>query len=321
MTASDNLGTQIAGSFDIAITSYRRPEMVRACIASCLNQGQLLRKIIVVDDASQDSTSEVVSSFRDERIIFHQRASNGGIAAARRDAFKLSDADWTISLDSDHELLPGAVNYLSELAATTSGQAAILGARYIWDDGKITPQAVPQQSIDYRGRIECISRPDSIGSDYLCAISKQIRAIVKWEPFRSGFVDTLFQLDAAKQGRAVFTPRCLALQKSCEEHSWTRGSATKRWSRRSQDAKDAVRVLEIILERHEPALARWGVPRLKSLYHQGVFFALLSDRRRLAWQYLHRWLRLKGISWDLACLSLLSLTPISVVRLLYLLRG
>ena len=70
--------------------------MVRACIASCLNQGQLLRKIIVVDDGSEDLTSEVVSSFVDENYLSPKNIEWRDVAA-RRDAFKLS-------MQTDHKL-------------------------------------------------------------------------------------------------------------------------------------------------------------------------------------------------------------------------
>jgi len=55
--------------------------------------------------------------------------------------------------------------------------------------------------------------------DYLCAVSKRIRQTVRWESLRSGFFsDTLFQLDLAKTGKAIFTADILALEKTDGGH-------------------------------------------------------------------------------------------------------
>lgn len=307
--------------FDVAITTYRRPEMARAAVASCLSQGDLLRNVVVVDDASCDGTEERIRSLKDSRIIYHQRASNGGIATARRDAFARSDADWTISLDSDHELMPGALQGLSRLLQATPQTVDILGARYRWDSGGISPVNIPAGVVDYQRRIALTCQPQNIGTDYLCGISRRIRRCVQWEPYRSIFPDTLFQLDIARVGDAVFAPDTLALQKSDGAFGWTRGSAMQRWNRRCHDASDAVKSLNLILDRHGVALRQWGRPRLAELYMQGAFAAILSGRRLQATRWITLSLREGGPSVHLLALLICSLLPISAVRSAYRLRG
>ena len=87
--------------FDVALTTYRRPDMAVAAIASCLSQGTRLRRVVVVDDASRDTTEERIRALRDPEVLLHVRAENGGIGAARRDAMARCDAEWTVTLDSD----------------------------------------------------------------------------------------------------------------------------------------------------------------------------------------------------------------------------
>jgi hypothetical protein len=295
--------------------------MVRDAVVSCLNQGPFLSKVIVVDDASKDNTAEVIRSLNDPRIVFAQRAENGGIAAARRDAFALSDADWTVSMDSDHEMLPGAIEKFASLLASAPEPVDILGARYQWDTGGVSPVNVPRGIVDYRERILLSTRKDNIGADYLCAISKRMREAVKWEPLRAGLPDTLFQLDIARIGNAVFTSEALALEKSCGDHGWTRGSAEQRWARRCQDAPDAVKALGLIRSRHESGLRRWGKPQLAGLYQQGAFCAALCGQRVQAWRWLLESIRLEGLSLHSIGVATLSMFPKTIAKRIYLLRG
>ncbi len=308
-------------TFDIAITSYKRPELVKAAVLSCLSQGPLLHKIIVVDDASEDHTEDVIRSVKDPRIVFAQRAQNGGIAAARRDAFALSDGDWTISLDSDHELLPGAVDGLARLLASAKEPVDILGARYRWDTNQVTPSNVPKRIIGYEERIRLSARKDNIVADYLCAVSRQVRSAVKWEPLRGHLLDTLFQLDVAKVGNCKFTAETLAIEKSSDEHGWTRGHAEQRWARRCRDAGDGMKALSLILTRHETGLRRWGRPLLARLYRDGVFYALLRGERAQAWQWLANSAMLAPFSAHSLGLGISSLLPRQTLRCIYLLRG
>jgi glycosyltransferase involved in cell wall biosynthesis len=307
--------------FDVAITSYKRPALVKDAVISCLNQGPLLNKVIVLDDASGDNTAEVIHSINDPRIVFAQRSENGGIAAARRDAFALSDADWLISLDSDHELLPGAIEGMAELLTSAEESVDILGARYQWDTGGVTPINIPKGIIGYRERILLSARKDGIGADYLCAVSKRIRQTVRWEPLRTIFPDTLFQLDIAKTGKTIFTPEILAIEKSEAGHGWTRGSAEQRWDRRCQDAPDGIKVLELILNRHEPGLKLWGKSILAGLYRQSAFYALLCGQRVQARQCVVNSIMVGGLSVHVMGLTILSMLPRKTLKDIYLLRG
>lgn len=279
---------------DVAITTFRRPEMVLAAIRSSLEQGDLLSKVIVVDDASGDDTPARIAQLGDPRVLLYVRQTNGGIGAARMDALDRSTAEWTVMLDSDQELLPGALRGLATLAEGADARVGILGARFRWDTGAVTPERLPPKQIGYEERIWWSTQPRSIGCDYLCCISRKVRERVKWSNERSGLVDALFQLDAAKVAEAKFTQECLGYEKSDGPEGHTRGTVDHLLARRRKDAAGGVALCREILERHGPALRVHGKRLLAGILKQGAFAAALSGKRFLAARWALRALTLGG---------------------------
>jgi glycosyltransferase involved in cell wall biosynthesis len=274
--------------FDVAVTTYRRPDMVMAAIRSCLSQGERLRRVIVVDDASGDATEERIRALQEPRVLLHVRDQNGGIGAARRDAMARSDADWTVMLDSDHELLPGALEALAARIEGIPPSVGIVGARHRWDTGDITPKVLPDGVVDYRRRIEWSSVPESIGTDYVGCVSRRVRDSARWSSQRSGLVDALFQLDAARTADAIFLPECLAFQKSDGSAGDSRGSVSHLLARRRGDAEGGLALCNEIFDKHGEALRRWGRPLGARIAKRGAIYAALLGRRAIAVEWAVR---------------------------------
>ncbi len=293
---------------DVAITSFRRPEMVVAAVRSCLAQGEWLSRVIVVDDASGDDTPARIAALGDPRVLIHVRSQNGGIGAARKDALDRCSAEWNVTMDSDHELVPGALRMLSSRADAVHSRIGIIGARFRWDTGAVTPEHVPEHSIGYEDRIKWSARPNSIGTDYLCCISRYVRERVNWSAERSGLVDVLFQLDAAKVADAQFMNECLAYQKSNGAEGHTRGTVAHLLARRRRDALGAIAVCQQVLDRHGPALATWGCPILAGVLKEGAASAAILGKRLLAARWACRAVATGGPAlitpgWVPACLA------------------
>ncbi|USZ51970.1 glycosyltransferase [Halomonas sp. DN3] len=84
--------------------------MVRA-VGTVLSQGYQEIECIVVDDASTDDTVEVLRALAndDQRLKVVQLERNAGQSAARNTGARLAKGHWICFLDSDDELLPGAI--------------------------------------------------------------------------------------------------------------------------------------------------------------------------------------------------------------------
>jgi glycosyltransferase involved in cell wall biosynthesis len=92
----------------ILIPAYNSEEWIADTLRSALAQTWQRKEIIVVDDGSRDRTAEVARQFASKEITVVS-VENGGAAAARNHALKLSQGDYIQWLDADDLLAPDKI--------------------------------------------------------------------------------------------------------------------------------------------------------------------------------------------------------------------
>jgi glycosyltransferase involved in cell wall biosynthesis len=90
----------------VIIPTHNRANFLRSAIESVLRQTFQDFEIIVVDDASQDRTPEVIKGFPDQRIRYVGHDSHKGQGASRNAGIKNAVAEYVAFLDDDDEWLP-----------------------------------------------------------------------------------------------------------------------------------------------------------------------------------------------------------------------
>lgn len=88
------------------IPTFNRAGLLGRAIRSVLAQTFQDWELLVVDDASEDHTKQVVFDFQDPRICYLRRDTNGGGGAARNTAIRAARGQYLAYLDSDNEMLP-----------------------------------------------------------------------------------------------------------------------------------------------------------------------------------------------------------------------
>ena len=91
--------------FSIIIPTYNRANSIGKVIDSILFQSYPNFEILIIDDGSTDTTSDVVGTYSDIRIRYFKKW-NEERAAARNFGVKLAKGDYITFLDSDDYLLP-----------------------------------------------------------------------------------------------------------------------------------------------------------------------------------------------------------------------
>lgn len=85
----------------IVIAAWNAQDFILTAINSALAQKGVSVEVLVVDDASTDSTCTVVESVKDSRVKLLRSEKNGGPGAARNIGFAAAQGKWIAVLDSD----------------------------------------------------------------------------------------------------------------------------------------------------------------------------------------------------------------------------
>ena len=94
--------------FSIIITSHNQFDFVAATVWSALTQENSDREIIMVDDASTDSSFELLGAFDNETQLIRME-SNQGMCGARNAGADAASGKYLAFLDGDDLLKPWAL--------------------------------------------------------------------------------------------------------------------------------------------------------------------------------------------------------------------
>ncbi len=89
--------------FSVIIPTYNRCHFLWRAINSVLNQTYPFFELIIIDDASNDKTKELINIYTDPRIKYFQLKKNQGVSYARNYALKRAHGKYIAYLDSDNE--------------------------------------------------------------------------------------------------------------------------------------------------------------------------------------------------------------------------
>jgi glycosyltransferase involved in cell wall biosynthesis len=125
----------------VIIPAYNAQAYIAQALHSVLNQTYKNIEVLVVDDGSQDQTSEIVQLIaRDDHRVILLKQSNQGAAAARNFAISKSTGAYIAPLDADDTWFPKA---LEKLLNCLRREKSSVGVAYAWsvyidEAGRIT---------------------------------------------------------------------------------------------------------------------------------------------------------------------------------------
>ena len=121
----------------VAIINWNSGLRLRTCIESLLAT-TTTADIMVVDNASEDDSIEMVQRFRN-RVSFISNSVNRGFAAAINQAFQTTGTHYVLVLNPDVRAMPGAVRLLEEFMNANPNAGAAGGHV----NEKYLPRALP----------------------------------------------------------------------------------------------------------------------------------------------------------------------------------
>ncbi len=121
-------------AISVIIPAWNRADRIGRAVQSVLTQTITDLQVVVVDNASDDGTAEVVEQIGDPRIVVLRLDSNRGAAGGRNAGLAIATGDYVGFLDSDDEFAPTWAEQL--LAAVGDGSSlATCGFAMANDDG------------------------------------------------------------------------------------------------------------------------------------------------------------------------------------------
>lgn len=104
-TSSDDMAPQSGerAVVSVVIPTRNRADMLARALRSALAQTYPHLEVLVVDDASDDRTKDVVLSFQDDRVRYRRHEVNKGGSAARNTGVRGATGEYIAFLDDDDE--------------------------------------------------------------------------------------------------------------------------------------------------------------------------------------------------------------------------
>jgi glycosyltransferase involved in cell wall biosynthesis len=98
----------------VIVPVYNRQDSIARAIDSVLAQDFADFELIIIDDASSDSTVRVVESYHDPRVVLLRQPENRGGGAARNLGIRAARGPLIAFLDSDDAFLPHKLGFVTD---------------------------------------------------------------------------------------------------------------------------------------------------------------------------------------------------------------
>jgi len=137
-------------SIDVAIPNYNYGRYLRACVRSVQAQSIENLRILVLDNASNDDSVELVRALaaEDTRIEIIARKVNKGFHASYNEAIDWAAGDYLIILHADDMLAPGALKRAMECLDSFPNVVMTCGETVICGEKMRTAPAVPHWRVE-----------------------------------------------------------------------------------------------------------------------------------------------------------------------------
>lgn len=119
----------------VVVPSFNKARFIRETLESLLQQDDVSKEIIVIDDASTDESWQIISKYAD-RIIAHRLPQNRGAAHARNYGARIACGGFLMFLDADDTLAPGTLAALKRALDGRSGSVSACGWKKLRQDGE-----------------------------------------------------------------------------------------------------------------------------------------------------------------------------------------
>lgn len=252
----------------VIIPTYNRANLIGRAIQSVLDQTYRDFQLIVVDDASTDSTEGVVKAFNDNTIQYIRHMMNRGANSARNTGIENTNGEYIAFLDDDDEWLP---EYLDQMISYLEAKDRTIGLVYC-SFYRTDPDTKQVLGIRKQQRKQQ-KKGSSIGFPSRWIVRKEVfEKVGMFDEGMPAQQDTEFSMRLLTFYKAAY------LNKPLIRYSVTRKSAPR-------DIRRSLRAVKLVLERHSDKmstveLADWYIFLAKKYIKQGNLRSVMQNLLR-----------------------------------------
>lgn len=271
--------------FSVIIPMYNREKLIGRAIRSCLNQVFADFEVIVVDDGSTDKSVETVLEFTDPRIRLIRHETNQERLIARNTGAKAARGQWLIWLDSDDELVPGALAVIKKRAGELPPDVLGMRFRCRLDSGRISPDPpYCDEEWDYETFIRWIESHHSKLGETLPVVHRRTTSTVLFPADKFYTGEMQYHLDFAAKYKIRSYTDILRIYHRDAYNNTSSSSVEKRLI----SAPAVASRLESVIASHGEGLIKWA-PRTYYRTVGGIITQhLISGHRQKAFRVFLR---------------------------------
>ena len=121
--------------FSVIVPVYNVRAFLDDCIQSIMSQDHADFEVILIDDCSNDGSSQMLADYQDRRVSIVRMPENSGLGPARNAGIERARGQYLLFLDSDDMFAPGSLTAIrSRIEETEHPQMLLFDyARVYWD--------------------------------------------------------------------------------------------------------------------------------------------------------------------------------------------
>jgi glycosyltransferase involved in cell wall biosynthesis len=195
------------------IPAFNAAATIRRAIDSALGQTYQNLEVVVVDDGSGDTTSEIVGSYARDDVRLIRLSSNQGASGAVNEGIAAAKGEFIAFLDADDEWLP--TKLAKQIAALQSNPRAVMatcGCRFVDGDGNVFREfGMPPPGIDKSEVWRSLLAATFIAKPCVVARTAALRAVGPFDIDLPVAEDQNMWIRLSMTGEVEFVPEYLTL--------------------------------------------------------------------------------------------------------------
>jgi glycosyltransferase involved in cell wall biosynthesis len=195
------------------IPAFNAAATIRRAIDSALGQTYQNLEVVVVDDGSRDTTSEIVGSYARDDVRLIRLSSNQGASGAVNEGIAAAKGEFIAFLDADDEWLP--TKLAKQIAALQSNPRAVMatcGCRFVDGDGNVFREfGMPPPGIDKSEVWRSLLAATFIAKPCVVARTAALRAVGPFDIDLPVAEDQNMWIRLSMTGEVEFVPEYLTL--------------------------------------------------------------------------------------------------------------